>query len=81
MKAPFEIFLHGKNQRRMSENREINCGTLEACCAVKFSKIHFTILAYQSCGTGDAFIGDCDDERLWSHNRQWLNFDEISSQT
>ena len=70
IRAGFEIFLHGTNWRLMSKIREKNCGTLGVCCAVKFSKKHFTNLAYQSRGTGDAIICDGDDGRLWSHNSQ-----------
>ena len=65
MKARFEIFLHGKNGRLISKNRGKNCGTLEFCCAVKFSKNYFTNLVYQNRGREDPVICDCDDGRLW----------------
>ena len=65
MKARFEIFRHGKNRRLMPKNRDNNCGTLEVCCAVKFSKNDFINLAYQSRGTGDAVICDRNNGRLW----------------
>ena len=65
MKLRFEIFLHGKNRRRMSKIRETFCGTLELCCALKFSKKHFTNLAYQSRGTGDAVLCYCHNGHVW----------------
>ena len=49
----------------MSKNTETSCGTLEVCCAIKFSKNDFMNLAYQSRGTGDSVICDRNNGRLW----------------
>ena len=52
------------------KNREKTCGTPELCCAGNFLENHFTNVAYQSRGTVHTVICDCNDGRVWSHNRQ-----------
>ena len=70
LKRVWRFLFTGKIGDLCQKNREKNCRTLEVCCAVQFSKIHLSNLAYQSRGTGDAVICDGDDGRLWSHNSQ-----------
>ena len=64
-KSAFRDFSSREESATDVKKKRGNCEALEVCCAVKFSKNECIILAYQSCGTGNAVICARDNGRLW----------------